>query len=154
MRNNWIVVADAGRAKLFFKTDQDEHPVLLREFNNVSGRARERMFGQYPLGAQSGVNGDNRRGLLLGVVDPDAVLARRFASDLCDLLEQSASRGAYDRLLLVAPGPFLGLLRQEIGPSARKLLAASVAKDLLQIPTQKLGDYLGDIMQFDKPVMA
>ncbi|MGA2232370.1 MAG: host attachment protein [Tepidisphaeraceae bacterium] len=154
MRNNWIVVADAGRAKLYFKTEQDEHPVLLREFNNISGRARERMFGQYPIGAQTALNGDNRRGLLLGLSDPDEVHSARFASDLCDLLEQSAVRGAYDRLVLVAPAPFLGMLRQEIGPAARKRLAASIAKNLVEVTAQKLGDQLGDIMEFEKAVMA
>jgi protein required for attachment to host cells len=158
MGNNWIVVADAARARLFFKTEQDEHPVLLREFNNISGRARERMFGQYPVGAQSAIGGEYRRALLLGMpnpmADPDALMAQRFASDLCDLLEQSASRGAFDRLILVAPGQFLTILREEIGPSARRLLAASLAKNLMDVPAQKLAGHLGDILQSKSAVMA
>jgi hypothetical protein len=110
MRNNWIVVADAGIARLFFKTGENAHPVLLREFNNIAGHAWEQMFVTHVAGDRSLAAQRDRRGVRLGFDDPDLFLARHFAGDLCRLLEEAADRGAYDRLVLVAPKSFLEIL--------------------------------------------
>jgi protein required for attachment to host cells len=144
MRNSWIVVADEARAKLFFKTAHNEHPVLLREFNNISGHAWERMFMKHlPADHYSHSPGIDLADAAVGVDDPDLMHAQRFATDLCELLELAANRGAYDQLVLAAPDSFLQILRREMGPSARGRLAGSLAKMLMNVPGAKLDQYLG-----------
>jgi len=142
MRNNWIVVADAGRARLFFKTEENDHPVLLREFNNIAGHAWEHMFVTHAMDDRSLAAEMDRRGVRLGFDDPDLMLTQHFALDLCRLLEQAADRGAYDRLVLIAPNSFLALLQQKIGPSAKRLLAATMAKVLMDVPGPRLEEHL------------
>ncbi|MGA2231915.1 MAG: host attachment protein [Tepidisphaeraceae bacterium] len=142
MRNSWIVVADAAKARLFFKTEENDHPVLLREFNNIAGHAWEHMFVMHANGEQPVDDGMCNRGVRLGFDEPDMLITRHFAGDLCDMLEKAADNGAFDRLVLVAPKSFLEILRKEIGPSARKLLTATLPKILIEVSGPSLENHL------------
>jgi len=66
------------------------------------------------------------------------VFARRIAAELA----QAQRKGDYDRLVVMAAPSFLGLLRQTLPQSVRKLVAAEVTKDLVNEPPAAMQAHL------------
>jgi protein required for attachment to host cells len=64
--------------------------------------------------------------------DPHRAAKAAFAGRLAARLEATAS--AFERLLLVAPPPFLGDLRASLGKAARGKLHGTLDKDLTHAP--------------------
>ncbi len=74
--------------------------------------------------------------------DPREVEMRRFLSQVADRLNQAATQGSYDHLVLIAPPKALGLLRQELGGNAQGKLVAQLDKDLTKVALGDLPDHL------------
>jgi len=55
-----------------------------------------------------------------------------FAQKIADVLEHARRDEEFDRLVLMAPPVFLGLLRKALPESVRASVAAEVAKDLVR----------------------
>jgi protein required for attachment to host cells len=108
-RTYWIIVADCKRARLLSKVETTDGLDVLREFINQP---------------------DNRR--------PGELAGGRFAEDLAQLLERSANRGGYDRLVLVATDDFLPLLSKALGPQSAARLAWSMLQDMTKLKLDEL----------------
>ena len=67
--------------------------------------------------------------------------ARRFAREIARELDQ-ARRDRYDRLVLVAAPPFLGLLRAELSKPLHTCVVAEVPKDLVHQDERVLREHL------------
>lgn len=90
-------------------------------------------------GARRGAVGRHSTG---GERNPRKVEARRFAQRIAEALDEARRQNRYERLVVMAPPAFLGLLREEMPAAVRALLAAEVGKDLVHQPVESLGQYL------------
>jgi protein required for attachment to host cells len=73
---------------------------------------------------------------------PHEVEAEKFAHSIAKLLEQGCGAKAYDRLLLVAPPHFLGLLRSTLTPKVAKHVELSLDKDYTDLDAHELAERL------------
>jgi protein required for attachment to host cells len=138
----WMLIADAGRAKILAKGPDDATAVVVRQVENPAGQARNQQIVSDRPG-RFNKRGRSVTSTMVPRADPHEQEAQQFAKQLGDLLEGEA--GKYDRLLLIAPAHFLGLLREEIGPAARHRLLACLAKDLTNLPERELVAQWGDL---------
>lgn len=66
--------------------------------------------------------------------DRQHVEARRFANELAESLQHERNRGHYDRLFVVAPPSFLGVLREAWPKSVRDTIVHEEAAELMNLP--------------------
>ncbi len=109
-----IVVADGAHARMFGVENGGEWKLVTQL--------------DYPAGRAKGSD------LITDVVtrdrNPREHESERFAQVIAEVLENWAAKGEFDRLILVSPPKFLGMLRNSLPKTVTKLIVDTVAKDL------------------------
>jgi protein required for attachment to host cells len=125
-----ILVADAGKARLFASEGQEpwtlleqrEHPEVRSERGSLAsdqpGRTQERMA-------------DGRRSSMEPPTPLKRIEAEKFAAQLAASVEAASARGEYDRVVIAAAPRFLGSLRQHLSDTlTRRHEVITIDKDL------------------------
>lgn len=144
----WVLVADASRARIFSipENNKPQKPlpwVLEKEFDHPEGRARATELTTDVPGRVKQSFGANSRPAMEEPTDPKEVEAQSFARQLAESLEQGLNRNKFERITLVAPPHFLGLLRGAVNEQVSKRIHQSVNKDLTLLPARELPEHLG-----------
>ncbi len=129
MGRTWVVVCDASRARLFRLGPQRQWQ-LIRELEHPESRAKGRdILTDRP------------------AMEPTKPLheveSERFAHEIAKTLEKSLAENAYDRLVLVAPPHFLGLLRATINHTVAKRVELTLDKDYTALQPKDLAERVG-----------
>lgn len=137
----WILVADAASARVFEAATASAtlHEVLQAGHPDSRDRGRD-ILSDRP-GRGHGPAGSGRHGME-PTTDPLEVEAERFAAELAALLRTHRIGGAYQRLYLVAPPHFLGLLRKALDDDTRGLVVADLNKDLARLKAHEIRTHL------------
>lgn len=137
----WILVCDASRARLLRAATHQKGLVQLDALEHAESRAHARDLmadaqGRKPVGAVPASKMGGQQGGAYGRpgaepdTDPKEVEAQKFARMLAEVLEKGLTDHAYDRVFLVAPPHFLGLLRSTVSAQVEKHVHLTVDKDL------------------------
>jgi protein required for attachment to host cells len=149
MRTAWIVVADAGRARILSQVGRVAALSVVQELDNPSGRAHNvDLVTDQPGRFQK--TGSNVGSAMDPPTDPHEEQAREFAHKLNHLVEAAATAGTFDDLVMVAPAHFLGLLQSGMKPASRKRLIASLSHDYARVSLPELQGHLKDLLEFSK----
>lgn len=144
-----IVVADQSEAAFYELEQRDMPPQFVHQLADPDAHLHNRdlksdrpgrVFDHAPAAA-------GRRGAVAhhstgSERNPRKVEARRFARRIARALDVARRQDEYDRLVIMAPPAFLGLLREELPAAVHTLLAAEIGKDLVHEPPEALGTYL------------
>ena len=76
---------------------------------------------------------------------PHERVAKAFARELAERLRQGRLERRFERLVIAAEPHFLGLLRGALDTVTARMVVASVAKDLEQIPAEELAAHLPEL---------
>ncbi|MBA4176371.1 MAG: host attachment protein [Leptothrix sp. (in: Bacteria)] len=124
---DWIVVANAARARIFERDDENQ---ALREIADCV-HAPSRMKAS-ELDADR--PGKARKSQASTAFTPHTEARdrehQRFAREVSQLLEKAARSERMPALVLLASNPFLGELKAELGSGAKRLLKLCVPVDL------------------------
>lgn len=148
MPKTWILVADRSRARLFAA----EVDRTLRELENrvdPEGRARNRELVSDRASRMPEMPGRPRGALEAAA--PDRHAAEQFARSLAQTLEHGRTQHACERVVLVAPPEFLGLLRIAIGEHAAAMIVAEIGKNLTERSPEEIRDCLPDHLWSNLP---
>lgn len=146
MRTYWIVIADAGRARVVSKTLGHHASILAHELENPAGRMRTSQLVSDEQGRMEKMGGD-AKSAMDPPTDPHEQKAVIFAREICELLEAAADRHEFDSLILIAPGHFLGLLDSRLSGEAKKRLKMSQPKDLTHATLADLQEYTAELLR-------
>lgn len=124
---DWVVVANAARARIFERDDEDQ---VLREIadcvHTPSRQKASELDDDRP--------GKARKSQASTAFTPHTETRDRehqhFAHEIAQLLEDAALTQDMPGLVLLASNPFLGELKAELGAAAQRLLKFSVPVDL------------------------
>ena len=146
MTTTWIIAADASRARILQVTDREEHLQEVQDFVNPSARLHERDMttdaeprfnGHGGVGkagsGRTGGPGNDREAKRKGDYETEV-----FMRELGEFLDTARTAHRYDRLQLIAPPKFLGLLRKELDKEVQKLVAEELPKDLSWLNAREL----------------
>ncbi|MGO4380255.1 host attachment protein [Pseudoduganella sp. RAF53_2] len=136
MEKTWVVVADSSHARIFRVRDAQHSLEEVEDMANPLGRADNRQIesdansqfyspnGQHPTYSPS----------------EDAVEheVHQFARQLARRLDTAAAQNQYDHLCLIAAPKFLGLLRDSLNHSTRKLVIAESNKNFASFPRPEI----------------
>jgi protein required for attachment to host cells len=132
MRPAWVVVADSSSCRLFAA----EKPVgPLQEFESFV-HPEGRMHGRDLVSDQPGRAFDGKgagRHAMEAQVSPKKHEAMMFAGLIAQRLAQGRAQRAFDRLVLVAPPAFLGVLRERLDRHVRARVAREVGKNMSRL---------------------
>lgn len=140
-QKTWIVVADGARAHVVRNDGPGtgltavpkgematENPPTRETGSDRPGRSYESVGGA--------------RHALAPRVDWHQHQKDVFARNVAKMLDEAASAGNFERLILVAPPHTLGELRQALKPQTRQRVIAEINKDLTSLPIPELADHL------------
>ena len=137
----WVVVADAGRARLFSALPFGGALEELSDLLNPQARLEDHE-------ALSDRRGHVTQGPggIGHAFEPRQThhehVAEAFARDLCHLLDSAQREHRVTRIYLIAAPHFLGLLRNHLDPLTRKLIVHEHAADLTRHSASEIRDSL------------
>lgn len=144
-----IVVADQSEADFYELEQRGAAPQLVQRLEDPDAHLHDRdlksdrpgrVFDHAPTsGGRRGSVAHHSTG---GERNPRKVEARRFARRIAHALDEARQRNRYDRLVVMAPPAFLGLLREEMPAALQAVVTAEVDKDLVHEPPEALSAYL------------
>jgi protein required for attachment to host cells len=141
----WILVADGARARVLVNDGAGKglQPTADGELTHSLPPTREIGTDRPGRTQQRGIN---RQQSIQPHVDWHRFEKEKFSKELASLLDAAAERGAFHRLVLVAPPRTLGDLRAALGTKARALVHAEVDKDLTHVAIHELPAHLADVV--------
>lgn len=151
----WVVVADAARAR-FFRVEENPEAhggsqfapsgealvgalVEIKDLSHPESLLKEREMASDEPGMTSVQHLHSKFGMA-EIVPPKEAEAVRFAKEVADHLKHEVS--AYDRLYVVAPPHFLGLLRADIDKAVHAKVAGEFHKELTHFPAEQIREHL------------
>jgi protein required for attachment to host cells len=138
MPTTWIIAADASRARILQVADPEQRLEEIDDLLNPEGRMHDR---ELITDAHPRSGGGNAP-----ASDPQEMPAvehavERFAKRVGDYLDKARNEHRYQRLHLVAPPKFLGVLRKKLGKEVEKLVLEEVPKDLSWFNAREIERY-------------
>jgi len=129
MQRIWILAADSTRARLFERSTADEPVREIQDFLNPAGRAHDRDLRSDAEGRYAGKQGRQAH-TAPRHTDAAEHEAEQFSKRVSDFLDHERTQNRFERLYLIGPPHFLGLLRRKLSKQAQQLVAAEIAKDV------------------------
>ena len=145
MNTTWILVAHRGGARLFENHGPGKGLQLLEDIPHPEGRLKNGEINADKPGRAIDSFG-HRHGVSQEHEATDQV-SLKFAKQLCDKLGKARAGNRFGRLVLVAEPHMLGELRAKLDTSTSALVYASLDKNLANIETRDIPEYLGDLAQ-------
>lgn len=131
MKQEWIVIANAARARVL-EQRSSRRLTMLRSLEHAASRTRSSELGDDKAGRELSDRGFGGAAFEPRV-DAQHKEHRHFAHELAQVLEDGARARSYDAVHLFASSPFLGELKQALGPAASRLVAGSHDLDLTAV---------------------
>lgn len=136
MAKTWILVANACQARIYCRNGIKQELVLVKEMVHPESRMKNSDLVSDRPGYMPGVG--NGHGSKQPQADPKQNEALHFAQELAHMLNQGRCSQQFERIVLVAPPAFMGLLGEKIDVQTAKLVADKLSKDYTQSTEKEL----------------
>jgi protein required for attachment to host cells len=137
----WMGVCEGARACVFRLETAPRAWVFVKAFEHPASRAHvSELVTDRPGRSQTRLRGTYGSGLERTL--PHRTELRRFAHELATYLNDGARVRAFDRLVLVAPPKLLGMLREELSPTAQACVTRELAHDYTKLDARELDEHL------------
>lgn len=131
MHLTWIVVAESARARILTSSGPRTGLEEIAALTHPAARLKERDLVSDTHGRSFDSAGQGRH-TMGRHLDHKQAEAEAFAREIAERLEAARQRGEFQKLILVAPPEFLGLLRKCMAPACADKVVATVNKNLVQ----------------------
>jgi len=131
MALTWVVTADSSSANIFEIQGIGAEFRPVTQLRHAESELRDSELVSDRQGRMSDSVGTGGRHAMTPHSDPRDHEMDVFAREVCHFIDNARSRNRFERLVVVAPPEFLGKLRNTITPASNKLVAESLAKNLL-----------------------
>ena len=138
MSITWIMVANASQAKVFANHGPNRGLQFVKELSHPESREKTSNLVSDRSGSHTGTG----HGAFVQATDPKHHEAERFAQEVSRELDDGRMNNAYDRLILVASSPFMGLVNSRLPEPVRSKLSETIDKDYTRLPVKDLAGHL------------
>ncbi len=141
----WFLVTDGAKARIVrdLKIRPGTGERLEDLVLEVQHNRRQEIMADRP--GRSFSSHDARRSAMEYRSDPVREQQQGFAAKLIEDLEGHRKGEAFDRLVIIAAPRMLGLLREAMPGSLKSVVVGEFAKDLANLPENKLHDTLANL---------
>jgi protein required for attachment to host cells len=140
---NWLVVANASRARVLEETDKPGAYVHRADLVHTQSRQKGIDLGGERPGHGEGATHGPGSAAYQPRTDVRDREHDRFAREVATVLNDGIAAGQCAGLVLVASNPFLGLLKSHLGEQARKAVLRTVASDYTSHRDDELAQRIG-----------
>jgi len=137
----WVLVAESSRAKLYSAENRPASLVEIGDFVHPESRLHDGDLVADQSGSDGGSVGQGRH-VLDNKTNPRDTEKTEFAKTLVHRLEAARNETAFNRLVLIAPPSFLGLLRDNLSDEVMELVTEQIDKNLVQQSANVIRDHL------------
>lgn len=130
--STWIVVSDGSRARFFMARGAEGEWVKFEELEHPPSRVK-----RLELVTDAAGKGPDKRAFDMSS-DPKQVEEARFAHQIAQTLDTAHAQDAFQRLMIVAPPRFMGMLRAALSPRVQKAIYATLDKDYTRLDQREL----------------
>jgi protein required for attachment to host cells len=142
MRTNWILIADSSRARIFEKKEREKHLTEVEDFVDAEGRATSKELRSDGRGRFYGKGERDQGHTAEPAVSPVEHENDLFAHTLARYLDDARKANSYNRLYLIAPPKFLGLIRASLEDEVKKMVHGELQKDISTLSAQEVEGYV------------
>jgi len=142
MSTHWVVIADRSRARIFEATGGFDALHEVEDLLNPQGRLDDCELGHDAKGRYYGRGERHQGDTAEPKVSPREHQEEKFSRDVMDVLTRGCDTKRFDRLVMVAPPEFLGLLRKQMPLRVVQHVAGELHSDISNFPMKKIGEYL------------
>src|SRR4051812_25107734 len=149
MDANWIVAANAGRARFFALPKMNEPLQEVFDMVNTNARQRDNEIETDSLGqraASASRHGAGMAGTTSSDYQPHQTPKQHetelFARDVATYLLKACNEGRFRKLSLVASPEFLGALRKQLDPQVSSRIEAEINRDYTQSNGEELREHI------------
>ena len=147
MPTTWVLVAHEAGARVFENLGPGKGLQLLHGIDHPEGRLQDGDFDADRPGRSFRRDaGEARRSAMSRSEGPHERAVSDFARALAARLQHARTTGEYDRLVLVAPPKFLGILRSSLDAPTARCVVGSLDKDLATSDEKELVGQLGAVI--------
>lgn len=140
MAITWILVANASQAKLYANAGPKKGLKLIKDMKHPESREKAAdLVSDRP--GQLHSPGNSHRASQ-PKTDPKTNEARHFAQELARELNHGRASGLVERLILVAPPAFMGLLNEKLDNPTAHLVSDRFEKDYTKAGEKELSGHL------------
>ncbi len=136
MQTTWILAASASKARLYANLESAAPLRLVKEFNHLESREKTSDLVSDRTGRYESVG--NKHGAFTPAIEPKRNAIEHFAIELAKELEHGRADNQYERLVLIAPPRFLGLLTHHINDHVRRLVRRRIRKNYTELEAKEL----------------
>lgn len=145
MSYTWVVVADSTRARIFNAESASAGLSEMETLMHPEGRMHDREITSDLPGRSFDSKGSARHAME-PPTDPKHELAIEFARTIARHLDAARVKKDYEQLVIVAAPTFLGLLREQLNNTCRKLVAFELNKNLVQNTPEEIRSHLPKLL--------
>jgi protein required for attachment to host cells len=149
MDANWIVAANAGRARFFALPKPGEPMQEVFDMVNTNARQRELDIESDSLGRHAAAGSRHGTGMAGTTSNdyqphrtPKQHEAELFARDVAGYLLKACHEGRFRKLSLVASPEFLGVLRKQLDPQVASKIETEINRDYTQSNGEELREHI------------
>lgn len=136
----WVLVADGEKALFLENVTDGQDPYL--QVRRLEAQDNPRHGEQVSDRAGRRSDGGPGQSSAMEETDWHMLAKESFAADLAGILYRMAHRGAYDRIVIVAPPRTLGALRSHLHKEVSAKVVAEIDKDITNHPIRKIEAHL------------
>ncbi len=136
-KTTWVMVADAGHARVLAKAGPKEHlaQVAGLEFEHANPKSSD--LGRDSLPRTFDSMGPGRHAVA-PKSDPHRAEKRHFAKELAETLDSGFESKAFDELIIIAPPQMIGDLRPMLSDGVKSRLKQEILLDLAKAPISEI----------------
>lgn len=141
MKITWILVADETRCRLFQAQETDTQLAEIQDFAHPQSRLQEREIISDAHGRfrnDAGIGSHN----YAPQVTQEQHEAMLFAKEIAAYLDKASHAQKYEKLFIIAPPAFLGMLRKNLSQRTQSLVREEIAKDLSKMQPRDIREHL------------
>ncbi|WP_417805791.1 host attachment protein [Thalassospira lucentensis] len=141
--NQWILVADGGRAHVVAVKNNEDGPQLETVHEMIAdNRSSSEIASDKPGRGFANPGGNQQRHAMPPSTDPHEHAQMEFVDDVMSYLTAKRNAGKFDSLIVVAPPKIMGEARQKMSKPVSQALDGEITKDLTKLPLSELPQHL------------
>ncbi|MDH5527486.1 MAG: host attachment protein [Nitrospirota bacterium] len=140
MAVTWVLVADSSRARIFSKNGSGGYREVAGFIHPESRMHDQQLTSDLP-GTAAGHAGSERHALG-EKTPPKRHEAVTFSKQVTSHLEHARTSRAFDKLAVIAPPSFLGMLREQYSQPLAGMVKQEVTKNIVQLAPRELMPHL------------
>ncbi|WP_045214724.1 host attachment protein [Desulfonatronovibrio magnus] len=146
MEKIWVLAADNGRARLFETTKRTVLENEIQSLVNPAARQSVNEIVEDRPGRSPHPSDGEKRVAYTPTSDPKKHEIQQFARSLAETLNNGARDNKFQKLYILAPPSFLGMLRSELSNATQKKIAGEIDKNLAQLKMEEVRKHLPEYM--------